>query len=271
MSTVTEGLAMKIGTDIGTTRKRSMKISVITAWGNEHLIAPYFCRHYAFADEVIVLMGPGISDETVAVCDRFQNVTIREVKYPNNKWDMYIKQNAITAMAHEVNADWVIVVDADEFVFPNLYKYGGQRFIPNDPRSFLETVDGNVVMAAMWHVYRNTKDKDLDLSKPPLFQRRYGDPEIEHHYIKPIVVRPKDSQIKWHIGAHRYFDNPHIKVSTKRFHGVHWHWADVDIAIARHYMVAGRIVKPQQWLTDATNENEIRKRCKDHEKDPRLF
>jgi len=49
----------------------AMRISVITAWGDEHLIAPYFCRHYAFADEIIVLMGPGISDETLVVCGAF--------------------------------------------------------------------------------------------------------------------------------------------------------------------------------------------------------
>ena len=249
-----------------------MRISVITAWGDEHLLAPYFCRHYSFADEIIVLMGPGISQETCEICDGFPNVKVREVPYPNGKWDMDVKQDALTYTAHnEVQGDWVILVDADEFVFPMAPTPANTLEPIFDPRPFLETVDGNVVMAAMWHVYRNVNDKDLDPRQPPLFQRCYGDPEIEHHYIKPIVVKPRESHIKWHIGAHRYFDNEHIQVSSKRFYGVHWHWADVDIAIARHRMVSERIVDPQKWLTDATDENMIRARCEAHRNDPRLF
>ena len=248
---------------------RALKISVITAWGDEHLLAPYFCQHYAFADEIIVLMGPGINPETCEICDAFPNVSIREVPYPNDKWDMYVKQDALTYTAHnEAQGDWVILVDADEFVF-HIDSLG---FPLKDPRPFLETVnDGNVIMAAMWHVYRHIEDNDLDPAWPPLKQRRHGDPEIEHHYIKPIVVKPKESQIKWHIGAHRYFDNEHIQVSRERFAGVHWHWADVGIAIERHRMVAERIVDPQKWLTNATDENTIRDRCEAHRNDPRLF
>jgi len=251
-----------------------MKISVITAWGSEPQLAPYFCRHYAFADEIIVLMGPGICDDTVKACKLFDNVRIHGVEYPGNKWDMYVKQDALTETAHAVDADWVILVDADEFVFPDdVYILNNPMWFPfeYDVKKYLSTIDGNVVMAAMWHVYRNVKDKDLDPTKPPLFQRRYGDLEIEHHYVKPIVVKPRESHIKWHIGAHRYFDNEFIKVSQKRFMGVHWHWADVDMAIARHNMVSERIIKAQQWLTDPVNEQVIRDRCEAHENDPRLF
>jgi len=249
-----------------------MKISVITAWGDEHLLAPYFCRHYEWADEIIVLMGPGIDDDTVEICDQFANVKVREVPYPNGKWDMYTKQDALTYTAHnEAQGDWVMLVDADEFVFP-MKPTAANTLEPVAARSFLARIDdGNVLMAAMWHVYRNINDADLDPTNYPLFQRRYGDPEIEHHYIKPIVVKPKESQIKWHIGAHRYFDNERIQVSSQRFYGVHWHWADVDIAIARHRMVADRIVEPQKWLTNATDEQMIRDRCEAHRNDPRLF
>ncbi len=242
-----------------------MKISVVTAWGDEHLLAPYFLQHYAYANEILVLMGPGKDEKTLDVCSQFKNVQIRLVDYPNNKWDMGVKQAEITKTVHGVDCDWAIIVDADEFIFPRP-TVGVENIW-----GFLEKADGNVIMAHMWHVYRNIKDKDLDPASPPLFQRRYGDPEIEHHYIKPIVVKPRESQIKWHIGAHRYFDNEFIDVSPDRFHGVHWHWADVDIAIARHRMVAKKIVEPQRWLTNATNENEIRQRCEMHRNDPRLF
>jgi len=253
-----------------------MKIVVITAWGDEHLIAPYFCRHYDFADEVIVLMGPGISDETVEVCNQFPNVQVRELEYPNGKWDMNIKQKELTKTAHSVDADWVILVDADEFVFPCDGGIHGdpERWCPfryGFKQALSKIDDGNVVMAAMWHVYRHVSDRDLDPAQPPLFQRRHGDPKFEHHYIKPIIVKPNDSKIEWHIGAHRFFKNDSIRVSKSRFYGVHWHWADVDMAIERHRMVASRIIDPQRWLTDATDEQKIRERCEAHRNDPRLF
>jgi len=47
---------------------------------------------------------------------------------------MYVKQNAITATAHEVNADWVIVVDADEFIFP-MSPTPANTLEPMDPRT----------------------------------------------------------------------------------------------------------------------------------------
>ena len=243
-----------------------MKIVVITAWGDEHTIAPYFLQHYAFADDVIVLMGPGISAETVAVCDQFPNAQIREVAYPGDKWDMYVKQDAMTRTAHTEDCDWAIVADADEFVFP--MRHGMPMA---DPRPFLEDVKGNVINAFLWHVYRNVEDQDLNPKIAPLYQRGHGDPEFEHHYIKPIVVRPGSSRIKWHIGAHRFFENDSIWVSEDRFYGVHWHWADVDMAIERHNMVKSRIIEPQKWLTDAADEKMIRARCDMHRNDPRLF
>lgn len=246
-----------------------MKISVITAWGSEPQLAPYFCRHYAYADEILVLMGPGECEETIEILSKFPNTHYRLIEYPDGKWDMYRKQKELSWAAHnEAQGEWVILVDADEFVFP----MAGDKIPIIDPRVFLGMVnDGNVLCAFMWHVYRNVEDTDLDPERAPLFQRRHGDPEIEHHYIKPIVVKPNESHIEWHIGAHRYFDNEHLKVSSKRFAGVHWHWADADIAIARHNMTAGRIISKQQWLTDPIDENVIRARCDAHRNDPRLF
>ena len=60
-------------------------------------------------------------------------------------------------------------------------------------------------------------------------------------------------------------------MSEKRFAGVHWHWADVDIAIARHGMTVDRIADKQKWLTNPVDEQIIRDRCAAHRNDPRLF
>jgi hypothetical protein len=234
-----------------------MKVCVVTAWAYREPLAPYFCQHYAWADEIIALVGPfkweGAS---------YPGVEIREVPYRDNLFCEFQKRDHLNAAIREIQTDWILCVDADEFVFA--MDPQGQPM--EDLRPFLETItDGNVVYCDLWDVYRHMTDKDLDPNEPPLLQRRHGEREIDFLYQKPIVFRP-ESEIRFHSGQHRYFENPNIRVSKRRLHGSHWKYADVTIAVQRQ-AIRDKLIRPLQKQPPVN----IQALCSRHMADEQLF
>jgi hypothetical protein len=234
-----------------------MKVSIVTAWAHREAFSKFFIRHYAWADKVIALIGPGLWQGP----DFGENVEIRKVEYPLDRFCEYSKRDHLNAAIREIRADWVLCVDADEFVFTM------DRGRPEpDIRPLLEKVtDGNVIVCNLWDVYRHITDRDLDPDQAPLLQRRHGDPHVSFLYEKPIVFRP-ESGIQFHSGQHRYFANPAIKLSRRRLPGAHWKYADLTTALERQG-IRDRLLAPLQKQPPVN----IRARIARHMKDPRLF
>ena len=247
-----------------------MKITVLSRWFNEAMLAPFFLSHYAFADEIIILLDEATTDGTVEIIAGYPNATIRNYRLPG-KINYGFTTELVTKAAATVKSDWIMAPDTDELVFPT----GG-----GDVRMALGQADGNLIYADLWQVYRHATDKDLDSSWPVIRQRRHGDPNRitgpNGTYRKPIIVK-SGLGIDWGPGFHRYQRNPRIKISRTRFDGAHWMMADVDLAIARR-MRGRRELQSEENLRrtwgfqnfDITEEK-IRAECAMHANDPQVF
>jgi 2-polyprenyl-3-methyl-5-hydroxy-6-metoxy-1,4-benzoquinol methylase len=209
---------------------------------DEALILPYFLRHYEYLDEIHVLYETDSTDETLSILNKAPNVVIKNCHIKGGLDDIE-KVNLINDTLHGIKADWIYVLDSDEFIFP----------YNESPYDFLKRQKNyNVVRAAMFHVYRHRTDKDLDPSLPPVPQRIHGDPDLFSRrldpdqtnqadnavYMKPIVVRPSN-RIRFTPGNH--FVKGHVKISPEFYVGAHWQMADPSIALDRRMKRKARI------------------------------
>lgn len=243
-----------------------MKIAAVTMVYNEALILPYFLRHYEYLDEIHVLYEIDSTDNTIQLLNNASNVIIEytHVKSGNDAID---KTDLINQAFYAIKADWVYVVDPDEFIFP-----------PNEtPHDFLKRQNYDVVRAAMFQVYRHRTDKDLNPSLPIIAQRIHGDPDVfstverpnrdfNAHYIKPIVVRPS-REIRFTPGKHSLEGN--VKLSPEFYMGAHWQMADQSIAIIRRMRNKARQSERQKalgmgWQHTNVTEEWIREECDRH-------
>ena len=203
-----------------------MKVVVMTMWLNEQFMAPFFLRHYNWADEIYIFLDADTVDNTEALATSDHRVTLCSITFPDG-FDNEQRSLAFNRQARQCDADWLIVVDSDEFIFPPSY---------GDPREFLLRESADVVFARMWQVFQGADEGPLRLDLPPLFQRRYGDPNRTQGknalYIKPCIFRPRKG-IELSAGSHFFRAPVDTIVSRRQFYGVHWAFADVDEAVRR--------------------------------------
>lgn len=215
----------------------NMKLAIVSAWYNEELLAPLFLMHYDYVDEIHIILDTATNDRTGEILAADPRVIIHEVTYPPDGLDWTIKQAKVDDLYASIKADWVFVVDADEFLFKR-----GER----DIKRFLARQTGEIMWAKLWHVYRHETDDDIDYTKPPIPQRRHGipiEPEtLAYHfpdrtYLKPIVVRG-GKKPGWDCGCHIYTGN--LVQCGEIMDGAHWHMADPEIAVRRRLQTKAR-------------------------------
>lgn len=242
-----------------------MKVAIVTTMYNEETLAPLFLQHYNWADEIHVLYDTDTTDKTRDIL--VNRAIIHDLTFPD-MMDAGIKQQSLNNLFNSLDADWGIMVDADEFVFaPNC-----------SVREFLSiiTPDVHSMSAWLWNVYRYMTDDDIDINRPPLYQRRHGDPDFSNwynkHYIKRCIARP-ESKINFNIGCHDFtprLDIPHLI-------GTHWKMADPKLAIQRRItngkLRQSKMNLSQNWQCHDFNitEEEILRVCYAHQWDPQLF
>lgn len=176
-----------------------MKIEILTTYFKEEYLAPLFFMHYQeWADLVTVITQ----------------------RMPDDKLDDGIKLDLIHAAIARSTADWVILVDFDEFVFP---KQG------QDPRLVLEQEQGSICQCEMLRVWRHITDSDVNRLQPPLPQRRHGQPD----HVKPCIFRPHPS-IRFDIGTHGVTIPDGYKWGAS-WSAVHWANADPEFGIQRSH------------------------------------
>jgi len=242
-----------------------MVLTIISMWYNEEDLAPFFLEHYKEVDKIIILLDTDTTDNTRQICESYKNVEVKDFTFPNNKYDDYTKTDRVNEELKTIESDWVIGIDSDEFIFaPKEYK---------GAREFLTSLDEyTVIYSAMYQVYRNISENDLDIKKPPIFQRQYGDTSLTSQfnvcYVKPNVIRGQ-MDIVWGLGFHNC-SGKDVKVAPMRFHGSHWMMADVDVAIKRR--IYGRKMRmSKRNLNEGLSiqhhnitEEIIRKECQKH-------
>ena len=248
-----------------------MKLAAVTMVYNEALILPYFFRHYEYLDEIHVLYEMDSTDETLSILNKAPNVVIENCHIKGGLDDIDVV-NLINDTVRRIRADWVYVVDPDEFILP----------YNESPHDFLKRQKNyNVVRAALFNVYRHRTDKDLNPSLPPVPQRIHGDPNIfstyqdenraaNIFYIKPIVVRPSN-RIRFLPGKHSI--RGHVKISPEFYAGAHWRMADPSIALDRRMEHRARHSERNKayglgWSDWNVTEEGLRVECDRHLDDP---
>lgn len=243
-----------------------LSIIVVSTWYNEAFLAPFFLNHYAYVDKIHLIIDTDTNDKTHEICARYPNIEIEDITMPDGN-DCSILVTSINQCVSRLDCDWVYVVDADEFIFPKNME---------NPRDVLARQTGSLMKASMWNIYRHVTEPDLDPNKLPVEQRRHGNPALNLLFTKPIIAKP-ETGISWSVGNHFYESNDKIVESKESFIGVHWTWADVNMAIERK--LKGRRDRMSQvnkqnmwgWEYFEMTEESIRAECKVHENDPRLF
>lgn len=251
-------------------KSKYISVSVLTRWCNDAALAPFFLNHYAWADEIVVLLNSDTTDNTRQIIGRYRNARIVEFEFTNG-FNGREANELINNVAAELQSDWIIAVDADEFVF---------LADGREPREALAEADGNLMYADFWQIYRHRTELDLDPSLPALWLRRHGDPNRtaggNANYQKPIIVKA-GLGVWWGVGLHNYAENPRVRVASIRFDGAHWRMADPDLAVARRLRGRRENVSAEdienRWSFDNFDitESEIRTECAAHLDDPQLF
>jgi hypothetical protein len=257
---------------------RRLEVEVITMMYNEAFLAPLFVRHYApWADKLTVLFSESADDtrrelEAAANECNVKAIDIAPFEFLNG-FDDQLKIARINQAVRKSSADFVVCVDADEFVYP--WPFDGA-----DPREELAKESGNIVCCNMFQVYRHITETDVDRKKPPLFQRRHGTRNIDfgdprkQHYVKPCIVRP-DCGPRFKLGCHEVMV-PCPEWSPTLWRGVHWAKADEFCVLRSLRDRRDRLSKTNrqqgfgEHLFEATEER-IRAELKAHENDPQLF
>jgi len=248
-----------------------MKIEVITMWFNEEFLAPLFLDHYRFANKIHVIVDTDTTDKSVEIASEHNNVVLHDFTFPDGMDDI-LKINEVNRLAGTLDCDWIIAVDADEFLFP---LSGGTI----EDWIIKEVKGANVIKANIWQVYKHVSDGPIDRTKKALYQRRHGDISMKYKnslYIKPCLIKPGFG-IEWRVGCHKLQPNDNTLINESMLYGTHWAMADYDLAIDRR--IKGR--KDRMSLSNHKNllskhnhkitKSKIKALCDQKENSPRLF
>ena len=218
-----------------------MRTELITMWYNEEYLAPFFLNHYSWVDKIHILLDADTTDNTEKIAGAYGNVHIEHFRFPDMMDDIIKVRKINETYKSIIDADYVIVVDSDEFIFCNQLQASVQEHIRN--------TDKNVYYAILWQIYQHESDKPLDPKVPVHMQRRHGDPAIASTYIKPAIVRA-GHDIVWGHGNHSIvYNGIHMGWETKNTYemidhgvtvdpvdmlqGAHWKLFDMDETIRR--------------------------------------
>jgi hypothetical protein len=238
-----------------------MKIQVISFWYNEEFLAPFFFKHYSFADHIRLLVDADTNDGTLGLISKQPGVTYRLVRFKDGM-NTQVKQDMIHAAYRESDADWVVLVDADEFIKPGHFR-------------LLSDAVGDVFNVNLYQVYRHRFDRDLTPDLPTLAQRRHGDPNITSGvnalYRKPIVART-GLNFTWSPGCHRIYGST-LKIDPRPMVGAHWAMADPCFCIDRRLSRRARISaynrkRGMSWHNAKVTRESLLAECEVHLDDP---
>ena len=217
-----------------------MQIEIISMWYNEEFLAPLFLQHYAFADRITVLFDTDTTDGTLPLLKACPKVTVVPVN-SGDKLNDFFMRDTYNKQYLQSTADWIVVADADEFIFPLSHDY--------DLRKYLESrhnLPENVIKTKLCAVFRHVSDVDIDRTKPPIFQRRHGVregwPGCGAVYNKPVICRPRVHD-GWTHGRHYLLSASGVKISTEMVFGTHWRSADPDFTLKRRLEQKNRMGK----------------------------
>ena len=213
-------------------------------WYNEEDLAPFFLNHFAWVDRINLIVDRDTNDSTVEISKNYQNVDISYICFPDGMDDL-IKADALNEKYKSIKADWVIVLDADEFIF--------NSELGNDlSRELKELRSGKIIFSRLWNVYRHSSEEDLVVGNPISSQRKYGISNMKGQistYTKPSILKGGlDARLT--PGNHSVIVGGNEVQPKYILEGAHWAMADETIAIKRR--IHGR--KMRQSAVNLSNQ-----------------
>jgi SAM-dependent methyltransferase len=214
-------------------------------WYNEEFLAPFFLNHYSWADKIHILLDADTNDRTEEIAREYPNVEIEHFKFPDMMDDI-IKVAKLNDKYRSIkDADYVALVDSDEFIFCNNLKKA--------VRTHLEETRKDVYFVNLWQIFKHETDPPLDPNASIPLQRRHGDPNMDDHfnvlYIKPAIVKG-GKNLCWTCGNHEVvYEGNSLKWQTRNLgimeslnvsvrknemlQGSHWRLVDLEETIKR--------------------------------------
>lgn len=242
-------------------------IGIVSMWYNEGFLAPYFLKHYSFADHIRIIDDTDTTDGTREIVSQYPNTSYELITFPEG-FDNDIAVDKLNRCYAESKYDWVIAVDCDEFVIePKL-------------REVLVNTLSNIFYVRLYQVYRHKEDKDLDLSIPIAEQRRHGDINAvkgrNRAGKKPIVVHTGLTNMKWMPGQHNIWNRYKYITDERVLLGSHWIMADPCFAVERRMRGKSRqspqnIARGNSSHYNTITEEKVRKELAEHTNDLPLF
>ena len=228
-------------------------------------------------DKITLLLDTATDDRTFDIVAGYGNTYIYQVDYEAGMDDKQ-KIDYVNECYRNSKADYVIAVDADEFVFG---LDGGGVYVGlngiNLNKVNLDGVDGtfgfDIARVKLWEVYRHVSDGDLDPGKPVREQRRNG--YYRWPYTKPCIART-GQWLTWGMGCHAVMLGGQ-RVANKRiqpvFTGAHWINADPCFCIKRRLGTMARqslrnLERNLSKHNHNVTEESIRAELAEHERDP---
>jgi len=173
-----------------------MKIVIITLTYNEEIILPFFLRHYErFADRIIIY-DSGSTDRTLEIARGHPLVELRDRPPTHGEIDDRENVRIKNTAWKDCGADWVMVVDADEFLF-----YPPNRGLAN-MRAFLTDCDRrkiNVVPSECWQMGGDATPTDGLLTEQITTGVR--DEHTIKYYDKVLIFKP-ETKLVYTPGCH---------------------------------------------------------------------
>jgi glycosyltransferase involved in cell wall biosynthesis len=203
------------------------RLAVITMVYNEDVLLPQFLRHYSPQVDAVFLLDNESDDGSIAAAADYPNVevsTVRTNGQLNDGIQMAAKMDVKEACVGKY--DYVLLVDADEFVVPKSSGTLREAFSALREKEVFGTHGFNMFRGALEGVY--------DPAVPLLHQRQWGTESAEE-YSKPIIVRP-GSPATFSTGFHRLNDrdNDSLKPpSPTHFFLLHYTGIDEDLFVRR--------------------------------------
>jgi len=225
-----------------------MKIETFAVCHNEEKILPYFIRHYSQFGSITIFDNYS-TDNSVTIAKK-SNVHIFQFS-TDNEFREDILTNIRNICWKESKADWVMVVDIDEFIYhKNLIQ-------------ILETIEGTVILPRMFNMYSDT----FPTTEGQIYDEvKYG---VEFN-SKMSLFRPKElKEINYEPGMHfanpegnfnlnftspiiemhfknlgqEYVNNHNAYINTRqsevnRQNGWNWHLANTPEQTAQDFLIA---------------------------------
>lgn len=224
-------------------------ITVVTLSRNERYLAPFFLRHYEFADRIVVFDNRS-TDGTVEFLSKHPKVQMGGYDTGGKLDDgmnLLIKNTAY----HALPGEWFIIVDFDEFVYhENLRGVLDQCLCDG---TTLPSLEGWQMIGV---------EQPLDDGETPLTAIIMHGVRDDHYSKRAIVHR--DVDIRYGIGGHNCDPVGRVVVGATDIKLLHYNW------LSREHGLEKR-AKTATQLSDDNLKNSWGLQCNDLDKEARCY